>query len=96
MVLEVSRQTRRRFVLGCQGLWPGRRFGGLAGTLAALRLVEAVQVDPLNVVARSQDLVLHSRVADYRPSYLDTLLYRDRAFFDYGGVVRILPMSELP
>ncbi|MEQ4203850.1 crosslink repair DNA glycosylase YcaQ family protein [Actinopolymorpha sp. B9G3] len=92
----MSRRTRRRFVLGCQGLWPGRRATGFAGTRRALRRAEVVQVDPLNVVARSHDLVLHSRVVDYRPEYLDALLYRKREFFDYGGCVYIRPMDELP
>ena len=49
-----------------------------------MRCAELIQVDPLNVVARSHDLALHSRVADYRPVLLDELLYRDRAGFDYG------------
>jgi len=51
--VKVSRQTLRRFVLGRQGLWPGRRWRGKAGTAQALRAVEAVQVDPLNVIARN-------------------------------------------
>lgn len=96
MTGTVSRRTRRRFVLGCQGLWPGRRAVGFDGTRQALRLAECVQIDPLNVVARSHDLVLHSRVIDYRPEHLDTLLYDKREFFDYGGWLCIRPMDELP
>ncbi|HZC27008.1 MAG TPA: crosslink repair DNA glycosylase YcaQ family protein [Actinopolymorphaceae bacterium] len=92
----VSQRTRRRFVLGCQGLWPGRRAAGFDGTRQALRLAEGVQIDPLNVVARSHELVLHSRVIDYRPEHLDTLLYTKREFFDYGGWLCIRPMDELP
>lgn len=78
MVGTASQRTRRRFVLGCQGLWPGRRATGFEGARRALRAAEGVQVDPLNVVARSHDLVLHSRVIDYRPDHLDTLLYKQR------------------
>src|SRR5882757_4977077 len=96
MTYTVSQRTRRRFVLGCQGLWPGRRATGLAGARQTLRRIEAVQVDPLNVAGRSHDLVLHARVADYRPEHLDALLYKKREFFDYGGCVRIRPMDELP
>ena len=86
----------RRYVLGRQGLWPGRRFAGKAGIAQAMRCAELIQVDPLNVVARSHDLALHSRVADYRPALLDELLYRDRAGFDYGEWLFIAPMAELP
>ena len=53
-------------------------------------------MDPLNVVARSHDLALWGRVVDYSPDDLSALLYEDREFFDYGGNLRIYPMSELP
>lgn len=94
--VTVDRQTARRFILGLQGLWPGRRWRGKQGTAQALRIIEAVQMDPLNVVARSHDIVLWGRVLDYRPEYLDELLYKDRLSFDYGGGLFIYPMSELP
>ncbi len=94
--LRIGSQTLRRYVLGCQGLWPGRRWSGVNGTRSALRAVQAVQVDPLNVVARSHDIALHGRVDDYRPELLNTLLYDKREFFDYGGVVFVFPMEELP
>jgi len=96
MITSLSKIITRRFILGKQGLWPGRRWSGEQGTDQALREAELVQVDPLNVVARSHDLALLSRVVGYRPEYLDHLLYRDRRFFDYGGAVFICPMDELP
>jgi uncharacterized protein YcaQ len=94
--ITISRQTARRFVLGKQGLWPGRRWKGKKGTAQAIRACEAVQLDPLNIVARSQDLVLHSRVLDYKPDYLHQVAYQDREFFDYGGWLAMYPMSNLP
>jgi len=94
--INISQQTARRFVLGKQGLWPGRRWRGKNGTAQAIRTCEAVQLDPLNVVARSQDIVLHSRVLDYKPEYLYKVAYEDREFFDYGGWLAMYPMSDLP
>ena len=94
--ITISKQTARRFVLGKQGLWPGRRWKGKSGTVQAIRACEAVQLDPLNVVARSQDLVLHSRVLEYKPEYLHEVAYKDRQFFDYGGWLAMYPMEELP
>lgn len=94
--IVVSNQTARRFVLGKQGLWPGRRWKGKKGTVQAIRACEAVQLDPLNVVARSQDIVLHSRVLDYKPEYLYQVAYKDREFFDYGGWLAMYPMVDLP
>jgi hypothetical protein len=94
--IPITADIARRFVLGRQGLWPGRRWAGKAGAVEALRCAEMVQIDPLNVVARSHDLALHSRVENYVPSQLDELLYRDRAGFDYGEALFIMPMAELP
>ena len=94
--LTISKITQRCFILGKQGLYPGRRWRGKTGVAAALQAGVVVQVDPLNVVARNHDIVLYGRVLDYRPTLLHALLYEDRAFFDYGGAVMIHPMDEVP
>jgi len=94
--IVISGQTARRFVLGKQGLWPGRRWKGKKGTAQAIRTCEAVQLDPLNVIARSHDIVLHSRVLDYKPEYLYNVAYDERQFFDYGGWLAMYPMADLP
>jgi len=92
----ISPSIQRRFVLGRQGLWPGRRWSGKEGTAEALRTVEAVQIDPVSVVDQSHDIVLWGRVLDYQPAYLRALAYEDRQFFDYGGALYFYPMAELP
>ncbi len=94
--LSISKVTWRRFVMGRQGLWPGRRWRGKDGAAQAIRSMEGVQLDPLNVVARSQDIALYGRVLDYRPDDLYTVAYQERAFFDYGGWLCLYPMPELP
>lgn len=95
-ILTISQQTQHRFVLGTQGLYPGRRWQGRAGVTAALRSGAVVQVDPLNVVARSHDIALYGRVLDYQPSLLYDALYVDRMCFETGGTVMIHPIEELP
>jgi uncharacterized protein len=94
--ITISKEVQRRFILGKQGLYPGRRWQGKDGVVQAVRAGCIVQVDPLNVVARSQDIVLYGRVRDYRPAHLDAALYTDRQLFDYGGTVMIHAMEELP
>jgi len=94
--ISISKTTHRRFIMGVQGLWPGRRFSGKDGVAAALRQMDGLQLDPLNVVARSQDIALHGRVLDYRPEQLYQVAYDERDFFDYGGALFMYPMSELP
>ncbi len=92
----ISPITLRRFILGKQGLWPGRRWSGLEGTAQALEAIEGLQIDPLTVVARSHDIALWGRVAGYRPEYLHNLMYAQRRFFDFGGVLYVYPIAELP
>ncbi len=35
--LNISKITARRYIMGKQGLWPGRRFQGVDGAADALR-----------------------------------------------------------
>ncbi len=94
--LTISKTAARRFVLGRQGLWPGRRWQGVDGVAEALRTCEALQLDPLNVIARSHDIALWGRVLDYKTEFLNEVVYNRRGFFDYGGALYLYPMSELP
>ena len=61
-----------------------------------MRVMEHLQLDPLVVVARAQDLMLHSRVIDYRPDDWAVQTYERRRFFDWGGWLAVRPMNELP
>lgn len=92
----ISAKVHRRFILGKQGLWPGRRWTGNNGIKKALYTIESVQMDPVTIIAPSHDLVLWGRVREYRSEDLHTLLYDERQFFDYGGGLMIYPIEELP
>jgi uncharacterized protein len=61
-----------------------------------MRTMEYLQLDPLNIIARSQDIALHSRVLDYKSGMWEGLTYRQRKFFDWGGWLAVRPMDELP
>jgi uncharacterized protein len=93
---SISKLTFRRFLLGSQGLWPGRRFRGLKGVGAVLRQTEALQLDPLNIVARSQEIAMYGRVLDFKPAHIYQMAYEKRGAFDYGGWLAMYPMEELP
>ena len=66
------------------------------GTEQAMRAMEYLQLDPLQIIARSQDIKLHSRVLDYTPGMWEDLTYEQRKFFDWGGWLAVRPMDELP
>src|SRR5260370_12579297 len=95
-MLTINIETARRFILGKQGLWPGRRWRGTAGTEAAMRAMEYLQLDSLQILARSQDITLHSRVLDYAPGMWEDLAYQQRQFCDSGGWLPVPPMKQLP
>jgi uncharacterized protein YcaQ len=94
--MRVSREVARRFLLGRQGLWPGRRWRGLDGTAKAMRAMGDLQLDPLRVVARAHDLALASRVLDYREGDWAHWTYERRRFFEWGGWLAVRPIEELP
>src|SRR5215217_4983919 len=95
-MITIDHETARRFILGKQGLWPGRRWRGVKGTEQAMRSMEYLQLDPLQMIARSQDIALHSRVLDYTPNLWEKVSYQQRKFFDWGGWLAVRPMDELP
>jgi uncharacterized protein len=93
---SISRLTYRRFLLGSQGLWPGPRFKGSLGTESALDAMQVLQLDPLTMVARSQDIALYGRVLDYKPAHLYKMAYEKRKAFDYGTWLALYPVHEFP
>ncbi len=95
-MLTIDITTARRFILGKQGLWPGRRWSGMAGVAQAMRAMEYLQLDPLQIIARSHDIKLHSRVLHTTPGMWETAAYEQRQFFDWGGWLAARPMDELP
>jgi uncharacterized protein YcaQ len=94
--VEISIEVARRFILGKQGLWPGRRWRGVAGAEQAMRAMEYLQLDPLQIIARSQDIKLYGRVLEYTPGMWENPAYQQRKFFDWGGWLAVRPMEELP
>jgi len=92
---EVSKEAARRFLILRQSFLQRKR--GKSGALEAIKRLECVQKDPINVVHHNQHLVLHSRVVDYKPSYLDELLYKDKHLFEYWcNEKSIIPVEDFP
>ena len=69
----------------CQGHGAGYARDGIPATL-----------DPLQIIARSHDITLHSPVLDYEPDMWEDVTYWKRKFFDWGGWLAARPMEELP
>jgi uncharacterized damage-inducible protein DinB len=95
IMLTIDIDTARRFILGKQGLWPGRRWRGIEGTEQAMRAMEYLQLDPLQIIARSQDITAQPR-ARLHAWHVGRCAYQQRKFFDWGGWLAVRPMDELP
>ncbi len=80
--LTLSKSEARRFLLTHHGLFPPRKSNGKEGILDYIRHAGCIQFDPINIVGRNPDLVLQSRILDYKPDTLDELLYQDRKLVD--------------
>jgi hypothetical protein len=83
-------EQARRLALAAQGLTgPSRRTRNGPAAAAALRgvlrRVGAIQIDSINVVARSHELVLAARSGPYDPAAFERLVYQRRAGFEYWG-----------
>jgi uncharacterized protein len=77
----------RRLALAAQGLTGSRatRPASAASLRAALGRVGAVQIDSINVVARSHELALAARAGPHDPAAFERLVYRRHAGFEHWG-----------
>lgn len=95
--ITISNLEARRFMLAHHNLWPPRQLKGKDGVLKYIQQVDSIQFDPINIVGRNPDLVLQSRVADYRSIFLDQLLYEDRDLIDgWDKMACIYATSDWP
>lgn len=108
--LSTTPSALRRAILAQQGLlrWQGgtgefaegvpwlEQLKGSAGALEVLRRLEAVQLDPVNVIAPNHHLVFANRVGGYKPEHLEAL-YPQKRVFEYWAQARcILPVEDWP
>ena len=75
---------------------PHRKAARKTDVLAAIRRMGALQIDTINVVARSPYLVLWSRLGNYDPSWLDQLLAEGELFEYWSHAGCFLPIEDYP
>ena len=96
--MQLSIEEARALMLAAQGLLdPPPAKPTRADVLAMIERLGVVQIDTINVVRRSQYLVLWSRLGAYDEALFDRLLHPERAIFEYWcHAASILPMSDYP
>jgi hypothetical protein len=95
---HVSAPVARRYLAHHHLLTPPRALPPEpASVLRVVDRIGSLQFDPLEVAGRNHDLVLLSRIAGYRRSWTDDLLYRERALYEtYNKMFSLVPTAELP
>ncbi len=91
----LSLQQARNLHLAAQGLLarPPRR-ARKADVFAAIERLRVLQIDTINVVARSPYLVLFSRLGAYKPRWLDELLAEARIFECWAHEACFAPFAD--
>jgi uncharacterized protein len=93
--LSLPLDAARALHLAAQGMLLARRARATkADVLAAIRRMGVLQIDTINVVARSPYLVLWSRLGDYDPAWLDQLLAEGRLFEYWAHEACFVPIED--
>lgn len=93
--MELSQDAARAMLLAAQGmLVPPTRPATKADVLATIRRMGALQIDTIQVVARSPYFVLWSRLGAYVPGWLDELLAEGALFEYWSHAACFLPIES--
>lgn len=79
---KISLMKARQFLITYQGLNHDGCSQDEKSVLDYFTKVGCIQFDPLNIVGRNADLVLQSRIKNYKSSLLNDLLYEKRSLID--------------
>jgi len=80
--IKITKEQARRFIVLYQGVNGEYMYKEKHGIMDFITRVGCIQFDTLNVVGRNPDLVLQSRIKNYKNNMLQELLYKDRMLLD--------------
>jgi uncharacterized protein YcaQ len=96
-MLSLTAGQARTLHLAAQGLaTPPARHARRADVRAAVARMALLQIDTIQVVARSPYLVLFSRLGDYQLAWLDELVASARLFETWAHEACIAPIEDYP
>lgn len=93
-MLSITTKQARRLAITKQHLAGAQPKPSSANILATIRDLGCVQIDPINVVTRSPQLVVYSRVGKYDPKDFDALIFRDKKLFEYWAHCASIVLTE--
>jgi uncharacterized protein YcaQ len=92
---EISLEGARALLLAAQGLLKPPKTATKAAVLECIRRMGVLQIDTINVVARSHLFVLWTRLGAYGPAWLDELLAEGKIFEYWAHAACFLPAEDL-
>jgi uncharacterized protein YcaQ len=90
----ISRAVARRLAIVAQGLAGPRPRADTEGIMEVISRLGCLQLDPINIVARSHLLVLWSRLGPYDQGLLDRLLWQERRLFEYWAHAASIVLTQ--
>ncbi|MBG0784521.1 MAG: winged helix-turn-helix domain-containing protein [Anaerolineaceae bacterium] len=95
--MPLTQETVRTAMLAAQGLLaPPKKQAEKADLLPIIRQMGYLQIDTIQAVRRSQNLVLWSRLGDYEVDWLDELHAEVQLFEYYAHALCYLPIEDFP
>ncbi|MFN2142827.1 MAG: winged helix-turn-helix domain-containing protein [Candidatus Promineifilaceae bacterium] len=92
--ITITAKEARRLAISSQLLNKVPQQPDEEAMMAVFRRLGCVQIDPINVVARSPLLVLWSRLGDGAPELLDRLMWQERRLFEYWAHAASIVLVE--
>jgi uncharacterized protein len=90
----ISRTVARRMAIVAQGLAGSRPLADTEGIMDVVNRLGCLQLDPINIIARSHLLVLWSRLGVYDPELLDILLWQEHRLFEYWAHAASIVLTQ--
>lgn len=97
MKIKLTKQQAKEYLVKYHMINTDDDLSGKEGILKVFDKIQSIQVDPLDVVGRNVDLVLQSRVKDYKKYFIEELLYKDRTIIDgWDKMMAIYKTEDYP
>lgn len=92
---QLSQAAVRGVMINAQGLQQSKpRAATQKAVMDIIRQMHVLQIDTINIVARSPYLVLWSRLGDYDPRWLEKLLEQGKLFEYWSHAACFLPIDD--
>ncbi len=96
-ITTITKQQAKRFLLLKHGLLGEYKFFGRQGIIDCVRQSGCIQYDPIDTCGKNHEIVLFSKVKDFKKNEVYELLYKERELIDqFDKCMSICLISDWP